>query len=145
MKQKTTLTLILFLLFNLCVSAENCSVSIRNAIEKFYKEYYTATTECDSVFYTPRAQGLVRQYCTAAFVEEIEDEIKNGVGTDIVTGDYGDICIINTLEVTMSEDYYIVTFNVNMPRTDGGYDIKMVSLQVYTENGLICKVIEIKK
>ena len=88
------------------------------------------------------AEFCVSQLCKQSFME---NELTNGVGMDFLTCDYGDTMIMSTMNITVSDSCYIMTFQADWPMANGESVIKDVTLYIYTENGLISDVTESPK
>lgn len=134
------------------MSAEDANMNSQDAIDvdysesvmSFYKEYYDIMNAPNSVEKTSKLFALIDKYCTFELATIQKEEIKNGAGADFIAMEYIDELDLETLHVSKTDDYYLVSFNALRPQLNGNTVDRKVYLQVYLRNEQISDVKEKK-
>jgi hypothetical protein len=141
------LTIVVVALLPIFCHAENSSQMTCEELKQFYVRYHEIWDEYPNVIWWQNSESYnyVSSHCTHDFFSRLEDEMTNGVGIDLLTCDYGDMMIMSTMEIKPGDNCYIMTFKADGNWDSKGKYIKDVILHIYTENGLICNIIESKQ
>ena len=151
MIKKTTLIKMLLcavtVLASLSCYAENYNEANCNQLKHFYIKYQEIWSDDSCLIWWQNSayRNYVSSHCTPEFFSLMENELTNGAGMDFLTCDYGDTMIMSTMNITVSDSCYIMTFQADWPMANGESVIKDVTLYIYTENGLISDVTESPK
>lgn len=139
------LTIAVMTAVSLSSLAENYNNSKCEQLKQFYIKYQEIWSDDSCLIWWQNSayRNYVSSHCTPEFFSLMENELTNGVGMDFLTCDYGDTMIMSTMNITVSDSCYIMTFQADWPLATGGSSKKDVTLHIYTENGLINDVIEV--
>lgn len=139
------LTIAIMTAVSLSIQAENYNTNKCECLKLFYNTYRELFDKNVMWWQDSEKKAYIKNHCTHDFYSLIENEEKNGAGVDFLTCDYVDTMIMSTMNITVSDSCYIMTFKADWPMANGESVIKDVTLYIYTENGLISDVTESPK
>lgn len=130
---------------SLSCQAENYNTDRAEELKQFYIKYRELFDNYVIWWQKTNEGNYVKSYCTPEFYSSLVNEQTNGGGLDFLTYDYLDTMIMSTMNITPSDDCYIMTFKADYIGKYNKRVIKDVTLQIHTENGLISNVEDVEK